>query len=250
MDIAELKSFLDEKTRLYQTSSFIGDDPISIPHSFTKKEDIEVSGILSSIIAWGNRKAIIKSCKVMMELLDNDPYNFMMESSDGDFKALEKFVYRTFQKDDLPGVIKGLKHIYANGGLESLMSVNANGSVYDSIIRFRNAIIPHLNMRTHKHIADVERGAAAKRINMFLRWMVREGGVDFGIWKGIKPSQLMLPLDVHSGNTSRALGILIRKQNDWKAVDEVTSFLRQLCPEDPVKYDFALFGLGVYEHFK
>jgi len=252
MELEELKAFLNEKTAQYQTHSFIADDPISIPHRFKSKEDIEIAGILASTIAWGNRKAILKSCHLMMDMLDNSPYEFVTQSTDADLKMLETFVYRTFQADDLPGMVRGLKNIYSNGGLEQMMTPHEGESVREGIARFRSAMLPYLSQRTYKHVADVAGGAAGKRLNMFLRWMVRpqEGGVDFGLWKGIKPSELMLPLDVHTGNTSRALGILKRKQNDWKAVEEVTGTLRLMCPEDPVKYDFALFGLGIYEHWK
>lgn len=252
MELLELKAFLDEKVAQYQTHSFIADDPISIPHRFKKKEDIEIAGILASTIAWGNRKAILKSCDIMMDMLDNSPYEYVCGATDADLKMLSQFVYRTFQADDLPGMVRGLRNIYANGGLEQLMTPQEGETVREGIARFRSAMLPSLSQRTYKHVADVAGGAAGKRLNMFLRWMVRpqEDGVDFGLWEGIKPAELMLPLDVHTGNTSRALGILTRKQNDWKAVEEVTSTLRQMCPDDPVKYDFALFGLGIYEHWK
>lgn len=247
----DFKEFLDEKTILYQTSAFIDDDPISIPHRFSRKEDIEIAGMLASTIAWGNRKAILKSCNIMMDMLDNDPYNYIMGATEDDLGMLEKFVYRTFQKEDLPGMVRGLRHIYKNGGLETLITPKEGETIREGIARYREMMLPHIEQRTYKHIADVASGAAGKRLNMFLRWMVRpsDEGVDFGIWKGIKPSDLMLPLDVHTANTSRALGILKRKQNDWKAVEEVTSVLRSYCPEDPVRYDFALFGLGIFEHF-
>lgn len=246
----DLKDFLDEKCLLYQNQSFIESDPISIPHRYTKKEDIEISALLASTIAWGNRKAILKSCDVMMNMLGNEPYNFIISASEKDISALSKFVYRTFQADDLPSMVRGLRNIYLNGGLEKVFS--SCSDIRSSIIHFRQLMLPFLSYRTYKHIADVNKGAAGKRLNMFLRWMVRsdKGGVDFGLWTKIKPSQLMLPLDVHTGNTSRALGILKRKQNDWKAVEEVTSVLRKYCPDDPIKYDFALFGLGINEHFK
>ncbi|MCQ2229412.1 MAG: TIGR02757 family protein [Bacteroidales bacterium] len=252
MKLEELKDFLDEKTAQYQTHGFIADDPVSIPHRFSRKEDIEIAGVLASTIAWGNRKAILKSCDIMMDMLDNSPYEYVTQATDADLKMLESFVYRTFQADDLPGMVRGLRSIYADGGLECLMTPREGESVREGIARFRSAMLPHLSQRTYKHVADVAGGAAGKRLNMFLRWMVRsnDGQVDFGLWKGIRPSQLMLPLDVHTGNTSRALGILQRKQNDWKAVEEVTATLRMMCPDDPVKYDFALFGLGIYEHWK
>lgn len=252
MDDKQLKDFLDAKVAEYQTPVFISEDPVSIPHRFSNKEDIEMAGILAATIAWGNRRAILKSCDVMMDMLCNSPYDFVMNASDGELKALERFVYRTFQQDDLPGMIRGLRAIYAGGGLESLMTPKANEGIRDVLGNFRNAMLPHISPRTVKHIADVSRGAAGKRLNMFLRWMVRpaDGGVDFGIWKGIKPSQLLLPLDVHTANTTRILGLLHRKQNDWRSVEEVTAALRRFDSNDPVKYDFALFGLGIYEHWK
>ena len=248
----ELKEFLDEKADQYQTSAFIDDDPISIPHRFTCKEDIEIAGMLAATIAWGNRKAILKSCDTMLELLDNSPYDFTMNASEAELKQLQTFVYRTFQHDDLAGMVRGLQHIYRNGGLESLMTPSADETIREALARFRDTMIINLSQRTYKHIADVRNGAAGKRLNMFLRWMVRpsDKGVDFGIWKNISPSDLLLPLDVHTANTSRILGILKRRQNDWKAVEEVTSTLRQLDPTDPIKYDFALFGLGIFEHWK
>lgn len=255
--ISEIKSFLDEKASQYETSAFIDDDPVSIPHRFSRREDIEIAGILASTIAWGNRKAILKSCNVMMDLLDNDPYSFVMNATDADYKVLQQFVYRTFQQDDLSGMLRGLRAIY-NGSsqgslspLQALFTPRKGESIRAGISRFRAAMIPHLSQRTYKHIADVDGGAAGKRLNMFLRWMVRSSsrGVDFGIWNSILPSQLMLPLDVHTANTSHTLGLLTRRQNDWKAVEEITSTLRSFCPEDPVKYDFALFGLGIFENF-
>lgn len=252
MDDKELKDFLDAKVAEYQTSAFINEDPISIPHRFSVKEDIEIAGILAATVAWGNRKAILKSCNTMMDMLCNAPYDFVMNASSADLRALEYFVYRTFQQDDLPGMIRGLRAIYTNGGLESIMTPKGSEGIREVFVKFRNAMLPHMSPRTYKHIADVGKGAAGKRLNMFLRWMVRpsDGGVDFGIWNGITPSQLFLPLDVHTANTTRILGILHRKQNDWHSVEEVTAALRRLDSSDPVKYDFALFGLGIYEHWK
>ncbi len=251
--LLDVRTLLEEKTALYQTSAFVADDPVSIPHLFQKKEDIEIAGLLAATIAWGNRKAILKSCNEMINMLDNDPFCFITSASDKEIASLSRFVYRTFQSDDLPCFVRGLRAIYLQeGGLERIFSPNSGESVRDVLIRFRTTIIPHLAPRTFKHVADVANGAAGKRLNMFLRWMVRpsNGGVDFGLWHNIRPSQLMLPLDVHTANTSRALGILSRKQNDWKSVEEVTNILRSFCPDDPIKYDFALFGLGIYEHFK
>ncbi len=252
MDSLQLRDFLESKVSQYQTSSFIADDPISIPHRFRNKEDIEIAGFLAAAIAWGNRKAILKSCNIMMDMLDNSPSDFVKNASENEIAHLSSFVYRTFQGEDLPCLIRGLHHIYTScGGLETLMTPRDGESIKDVLVRLRSVLLPFLSQHACKHIANVEVGSAGKRLNMFLRWMVRPKteGVDFGLWHGISTSELMLPLDVHSGNTSRALGLIQRKQNDWKAVEEVTSALRQFSPDDPVKYDFALFGLGVYEHF-
>ena len=250
MEKSELKEFLDFKAAQFQTPEFITDDPISIPHQFKNQEDIEISGILTATISWGNRKAILKSANQMMNMLDNAPSDFIHNASETEIQQLNKFVYRTFQHDDLCGMIRGLRVVYANGGLEKIFSENEN--IKSGIANFRRAMLPYLSERTYKHFADVERGSAAKRINMFLRWMVRpsSGGVDFGIWKDLSASELLLPLDVHSGNVARSLGLLTRKQNDWKSVEEVTTVLRTFDPTDPVKYDFALFGLGIFENWK
>lgn len=250
MDSAELKEFLDFKTLQFQTPEFIADDPISIPHQFENKEDIEISGILTATISWGNRKAILKSANVMMDLLDHAPSDFIHNASTIEIQQLDKFIYRTFQQDDLCGMIRGLRSVYVNGGLEKIFSKSEN--IKAGISNFRRAMLPYLSERTYKHLADVNRGSAAKRINMFLRWMVRPSkfGVDFEIWKSLSPRDLLLPLDVHSGNVARSLGLLKRKQNDWKSVEEVTAALRTFDPEDPIKYDFALFGLGVFENWK
>lgn len=247
----DLKAFLDDAVERYQTSDFIENDPISIPHKFKIKEDIEISGLLTATISWGNRKAIVKKANELIDYFAGAPYDFVINASDNDYKIMSKYVYRTFQQEDLPSFIKGLKAIYLQGGLEKIFNLGENETLKESIARFRAMMLPYIAQRTQKHIADVCRGAAAKRINMFLRWMVRpsDNGVDFGIWHKIKPSQLFLPLDVHSGNISRAIGLLNRCQNDWKAVEEITSALKLFDRNDPIKYDFALFGLGVNKDF-
>ncbi len=254
MNILELKSFLDEKVELYNNPNFIETDPIQIPHSFSLKEDIEISGFLSATIAWGNRKMIINNSKKMMNLLGNSPYDFVMSHSDNDLQKLQNFVHRTFNNQDFETFIKGLNHIYKNhDGLETLFSKNlAENSMQKSISEFKKTFfeINH-QYRTQKHISDPVNNSAAKRINMFLRWMVRKDnkGVDFGLWRTIPNSALSCPLDVHSGNVARKLGLLLRKQNDAKALFELDTNLRNLDESDPVKYDFALFGLGVFEKF-
>ena len=250
----ELKAFLDAKASQYNNPKFIESDPIQIPHLFTKKEDIEISGFLTATIAWGNRKSIINNATRLMELLDNAPYDFVMHHQDTDLEKLLPFVHRTFNGDDCIQFIIALQHIYRkHGGLESVFSKNAKKkSLQNSISKFKSIFfeIEHLP-RTQKHVSDPLKNSAAKRINMYLRWMVRKDntGVDFGIWDSLSPSQLSCPLDVHSGNVARKLGLLKRKQNDGKALGELDKALRKLDPKDPVKYDFALFGLGVFEGF-
>lgn len=251
---SELKTFLDEKVHLYNNPKFIESDPIQVPHQFSKKEDIEIAGFLTATIAWGNRKSIINNANKMMMLLDHAPYEFMTQRQDTDLEALQGFVHRTFNGDDFIQFIKSLQHIYkAHDGLEAVFAKHAeHNSLQQSIHEFKKLFfeIPHLE-RTKKHVSDPLKKSAAKRINMYLRWMVRNdnAGVDFGIWDSLSPAQLSCPLDVHSGNVARKLGLLKRKQNDAKALAELDANLRKLDPNDPVKYDFALFGLGVFEGF-
>ncbi len=254
MTNSELQTFLDEKVIQYNTPDFIESDPVQIPHLFSQKEDIEIAGFLASSIAWGNRKMIIKNSHKMMDLIGNSPYDFVMSHNDYQLEKLEGFVHRTFNSDDFKHFIKALKHIYINkGGLENIFIQNQTETSLQPAIHALHEIffeIPHLT-RTRKHVADPNKGSVSKRINMCLRWFVRNdnAGVDLGIWKGISPSKLSCPLDVHSGNVARKLGLLTRKQNDGKALLELDSKLRELDPNDPVKYDFALFGLGVFENF-
>ncbi|WP_296313217.1 TIGR02757 family protein [Winogradskyella sp. UBA3174] len=251
---AELKDFLDSKVALYNHPNFIESDPIQIPHQFSKKEDIEIAGFLAATIAWGNRKSIINNANKMMELLDHSPFEFIMQHQETDLERLQGFVHRTFNGDDFTQFIKSLQHIYkTHNGLEAVFAKHAKkGSLQNSIHQFKTTFFeqPHL-ARTKKHVSDPLKNSAAKRINMYLRWMVRNdnNGVDFGIWSSLSASQLSCPLDVHSGNVARKLGLLKRKQNDGKALAELDKALRRLDPTDPVKYDFALFGLGVFEGF-
>lgn len=254
MTSLELKDFLDSKVTQYNKIDFIESDPISIPHKFSLKEDIEISGFLAATIAWGNRKSIIKNAEKMMDLLGGSPFDFIMNHAEGDLEPLDSFVHRTFNGLDFSTFVKALNHIYTNhGGLEQLFLPRTNSdSLQPQIANFKKVFfeIEHLS-RTQKHVSDPLKGSAAKRINMFLRWMIRQdtAGVDFGIWKNASPSLLSCPLDVHSGNVARKLGLLTRKQNDARAVKELDNSLRNLDPKDPVKYDFALFGLGVFEKF-
>ena len=249
-----LKDFLDSKVVEYNHPRFIETDPIQVPHTFKIKEDIEIAGFLTASIAWGNRKSIIHNAYRMMQLLDRAPYDFIMNHKEDDLERLLPFVHRTFNGDDFIQFIKSLQHIYTNhGGLEHIFSVHAEPySLQRAIHEFKKTFfeINHLR-RTQKHLSDPLKGSAAKRLNMFLRWMVRNdnSGVDFGLWKKLKPSQLSCPLDVHSGNVARKLGLLHRKQNDAKGLEELDASLRRLDSNDPVKYDFALFGLGVFEKF-
>lgn len=250
----ELKEFLDLKVTEYNHPRFIESDPIQVPHQFSKKEDIEIAGFLTATISWGNRKSIITNANKMMLMLDHSPYDFVKNHESSDLEKLRSFVHRTFNEDDFIQFIKSLNHIYTNhNGLESVFSKHSERfSTQSAIHQFKRHFfeIEHLP-RTQKHVSDPFRNSAAKRINMFLRWMVRNdnNGVDFGIWKSLSPSQLSCPLDVHSGNVARSLGLLKRPQNDAKGLDELDKALRKLDKNDPVKYDFALFGLGVFEGF-
>jgi len=250
----ELKDFLDSKVEQYNNPKFIETDPIQIPHQFILKEDIEIAGFLTATISWGNRKSIIKNSKHMMELLELSPYDFVMNHETSDLKKLNVFVHRTFNGEDFIQFIISLKHIYkTHNGLESIFSKYAKkDSLQFSIHEFKKHFFEVLHLpRTQKHISDPLKNSAAKRINMYLRWMIRNDktGVDFGIWKSLSPSLLSCPLDVHSGNVARKLGLLNRNQNDAKALNELDISLRQFDVHDPVKYDFALFGLGVFEGF-
>lgn len=248
----ELKEFLDQRVDLYNRPSFISLDPISIPHRYSEKEDIEIAGFLAATIAWGNRTAILRSADRMMEIMGNAPYDFVINHRDDDLKCIDGCMHRTFFAEDFIYFIETLKYIYLEkGGMEAIfVRYQTSDSLQPAIHEFRKIFfeLSH-NARTERHVSDPFRGSAAKRINMFLRWMVRrdDRGVDFGLWRSISPSVLSCPLDVHSGNVARKLGLLKRKQSDAKAVAELDAALRELDPADPVKYDYALFGLGVFE---
>jgi len=265
-DLQEIKFLLDNRVSQYNHADFIHSDPIQVPHRYTRKEDIEIAAFLTATISWGQRKSIINNANHLMDLMDNSPYDFIMETpvySDGsriskavvnpDYDRIANFVHRTFNGNDCLYFFESIRNIYLHHqGIEGVFSTGymAEGSAYGALKHFRNIFlsIPHAN-RIRKHISDVTANSSAKRLNMFLRWMVRsdENDVDFGLWKKIPASALMLPLDIHSGEVARNLGLLERKQNDWKAVEEITSVLRSFDPTDPVKYDFALFGIGVFE---
>ena len=248
----DLKDFLDDKVALYQKPNFINDDPISIPHEFSLKEDVEISAFLSATIAWGRRAMIMKNARGMMTILDNSPYDFILNASEKEINKSLNFCHRTFQGVDLQTFIYALRNIYQNhNGLEACFYTE-KVDMSEGISNFKQTFfsIEHLQ-RTQKHISDPLKGSASKRLIMFLRWMVRPNnkGVDFGVWKTLNPSQLSCPLDVHTANVARKLGLINRKANDWKTVKELDVHLRSFCKEDPAKYDFALFGLGIYEKF-
>lgn len=252
----DLKIFLDEKVYQYNTTRFIDDDPISIPHRFTKKEDIEISGFLTATISWGQRPVILKNASQLLKRMDDSPHDFILNFQPEDLLPFRSFVHRTFNGEDCTFFLQSLKRIYREKkSLKILFTESAGKSAQpdykDAIGMWRQFFfeIPHQS-RSGKHFAHPAEGSAAKRINMFLRWMIRKDktGVDFGIWKN-DPARLTCPLDVHSGRVARKLGLLKRKQNDWKAADELTQNLKKFDQKDPVKYDFALFGMGVFEKF-
>ena len=247
-----LKEELDYFVNKYNNPGFITNDPISIAHQFSLKEDIEIISILVSTIAWGNRVSIIKSGEKLVQLMNGEPYKFLLKYTEKDIHLLGEFKHRTFNCFDLHFYLLRLQHIYKNyNGIEAVFEkgFTIDGKASTAISFYRNIIIgkEFLGIRTSKHIANPQKGSAAKRLNMFLRWMVRKdnNGVDFGLWKNICPSSLSCPLDVHSGRTARKYGLISRVQNDIKTVNELDTSLRKLDKRDPVKYDFALFGIGV-----
>lgn len=249
----ELRDFLLEKADRYETRDFIPDDPISIPHRFTDPADAAMAGLFTALIAWGNRKAILKSASAMMERMEGAPDRFVREATPLEVKhAFAGFVHRTFNAADVAVVVAGLQQALAGGrSLEALFS--GGSGAMDRLAEFHDAVFAGLpeRHRARKHVADPRKGSAAKRLNMFLRWMVRPAarGVDLGLWRTLQPADLMIPLDVHTSNVGRQLGLLQRKANDWKAVEELTAALREMDPQDPVRLDFALFGLGAIEGF-
>ena len=243
----ELREYLDFKAEQYNTRAFIESDPIQLPHRFTKKEDIEIVSFLISTIAWGKRGMIIKNGDRLIEIMENNPHEFILNYTS---RKLE-FVHRTFNAIDLDFFFRSLRNIYENDGLENSFSVHPEiEGIKGRIVHFRERFLEtEHEKRSEKHISNPMKGSAAKRINMFLRWMVRNDkqGVDFGIWKSIPASELYIPLDVHTSKHGRNLGLIQRKQDDWKALEELMSQLRKFDPVDPAKYDFALFGIGAFE---
>ncbi|MFZ1330361.1 MAG: TIGR02757 family protein [Chitinophagaceae bacterium] len=253
MRATNLIKFLNDKVELYNQPSFIKHDPISIPHLFSKKQDIEIAGFFAAIFAWGNRTTIIQKSKELMQLMDNAPYDFCLHHTPAQLIKLSEFKHRTFNTTDLLYFIEFFKQHYSKyKSLETAFTMHG-GSVEKILTGFHQYFfsLEHVPARTKKHIATPERNSSCKRLNMYLRWMVRQDnkGVDFGIWKSISPSQLICPIDLHVARVARRFNILQRKQTDWQAALELSEYLRTLDPADPVKYDFALFGLGVMEKY-
>lgn len=252
----DLKSLLDEYYHKFHRPDFIPDDPICIPHRYSKKEDIEIMGFFASILAWGQRKTIINKCLELENRFSGKPYDFILNAKDSDLKALLGFRHRTFNDTDLLYFAEALRYIYKHkGGLEKAFAVDArHANTEQGLISFNETFfsLEDSPVRTRKHISSPAKKSACKRLVMFLRWMVRssKGGVDFGIWTSIKPSQLVCPCDVHVERVARRLGLITRTQMDWQTAMELTSRLKVFDPEDPVKYDFALFGMGIEEKQK
>jgi uncharacterized protein (TIGR02757 family) len=249
----ELKEFLDEKVDLYNRPGFIENDPISVPHKFAKKQDVEISALFAAVLAWGQRKTIIRKCNELMERMDNDPHNFILNHSEKDLKQFKDFKHRTFNETDTLFFIESLKTLYTkNPSLESSFLLDGEPTIEKGLIKFHHAFfeIDHPR-RTQKHLPTPERKSTCKRINMYLRWMVRDDnrGVDFGLWKRISPAQLVCPCDLHVDRVGRKLKLITRKQTDWQTALQLTENLRKFDPSDPVKYDFALFGLGIDERW-
>jgi uncharacterized protein (TIGR02757 family) len=270
VDLQRLKIFLDKKVDEYNQPAFIKKDPICVPHLFSKKPDIEIAGFFASIFAWGNRITIINKSKELMQMMDNAPHEFCVSHESSDLKKLLQFKHRTFNDTDLLYFIEFLKHHYSkNKSLESAFFNNQSlirnskvppvagedldDTVEASLNYFHNYFfsLQDVPVRTKKHIATPAKSSSCKRLNMFLRWMVRSDnkGVDFGIWKKIAAAQLICPVDVHVARVARHFNLLHRNVADWQAAIELTNRLRTLDKNDPVKYDFALFGLGVMEKF-
>jgi uncharacterized protein (TIGR02757 family) len=256
MKSQQLKEFLDAKAAYYDQPAFVPGDPVSIPHRYTQLQDIEIAGLFAAILAWGNRTTIINKCTELMALFDNAPYDFVRNHQARDRMRLMGFKHRTFNGLDLLYFVEFLQHYYVNiTSLEFAFS----GHITSDDADVRKALTGFHKMffslehpeRTRKHVSTPDRNSACKRLNMFLRWMVRDNknGVDFGLWKHISPSQLICPVDVHVSRVAARLGLIPKAEANWKTAVELTEQLRLLDPKDPVKYDFALFGLGVIEKY-
>lgn len=252
-DIHNLKAFLDRKYEQFNVPGFIENDPISIPHQYSRKQDIEIAGLLAAVLAWGQRVTIIRKCRQLLQWMGDAPYDFIRNHQDHDLKPFADFRHRTFNGTDTLYFISALKWMYANhSSLEDVFAVPPDEpTVEKGLIRFHHLFfsLEHCPPRTRKHLPTPERKSTCKRICMYLRWMVRRDnkGVDFGLWKKISPAQLVCPCDVHVDRVARMLGLITRPGTDWKTALELTDNLRKLDPNDPVKYDFSLFGLGVEE---
>jgi uncharacterized protein (TIGR02757 family) len=257
VELQELKDFLDSKVDQYNQPGFIPNDPISIPHQYQKQQDIEITGLIASVFAWGQRTTIINKCNEFFGLMDHSPFDYILNHSESDLKSFLHFKHRTFNSTDALYFIEFLKHHYTKyDSLEDAFVLSADTSSSDvesHLIGFFDYFfsLPDHPKRTYKHIPSPAKKSASKRLNMYLRWMVRKDdkGVDFGIWNRIRPNQLVCPCDLHVDRVGRKLGMISRKQTDWKTAIELTENLKKLDPKDPVKYDFALFGLGVEEKF-
>ena len=263
----DIQKMLDQKVKQYNRIEFIDKDPICIPHLFSKQQDIEIAGFFAAIFAWGNRTTIINKSKELLQRMDNAPFEFCMQHQEKDLNKLLGFVHRTFNDTDLLYCIEFFKYHYGkHESLETAFFVdvlhnidqknkqkNELDAVEKALTHFQAYFfsLEEVPVRTKKHISSPLSGSTCKRLNMFLRWMIRKDkqGVDFGIWKKITPASLIIPIDVHVARVSRALGIIERKQTDWQTAIELTNYCRTLDPKDPVKYDFALFSLGVIEKF-
>lgn len=254
-NLTDLREFLDERVQRYERPEFIMDDPVSIPHRYSHRADIEIAGFFAAVLAWGQRSVILRNANEILSRMDNKPHDFVLHHSSQDLKHLEGFVHRTFNDTDLLYFVHFLQHWYRqNPTLEALFSPSSGeANITSGLIRFHETFfsLPEAPRRTHKHIATPARNSACKRINMYLRWMVRsnEGGVDFGLWKSIRPDQLICPIDLHVERVARKLALIHTKAMNWKTALALTEKLKQLDPEDPVKYDYALFGLGVVENY-
>lgn len=254
-DILQLQDFLNEKVLFYNQTSFIDSDPVCIPHMFSKKQDIEISGLFAAVFAWGQRKTIINKCRELLMLMDYSPYDFVLNHSENDLRAFENFKHRTFNPTDTLYFIHFLKYYYSSHeSLQELFITSDHLKPIESgLYAFYHSFfsLPEAPLRTRKHIPTPERKSTCKRMNMYLRWMVRKDqqGVDFGIWKKIRMRDLICPVDIHVDRIARKLSLIHRKNTDWLTALELTENLKKLDPEDPVKYDFALFGLGVLEKF-
>ena len=252
-DTAELQEFLDEQVARYHRLTFVENDPICIPHRFRQLQDIEISGLVAAVLAWGQRKTIINKCREFFNYMDNAPYDFVLTHQEADLKPFLNFKHRTFNATDALYFIEFFRDFYQqHDSLEEafLAGMSPNSETVESgLVGFRERFfaLPDAPDRTRKHIATPARKSACKRLNMFLRWMVRpnDGGVDFGLWHRIRPAQLVCPCDVHVDRVARRLGLITRRPTDWQTALELTQNLRRFDASDPVKYDFALFGLGV-----